>query len=133
MLLHLSAIIKDYHPKFAFFYRRSMWNYVRFLFLIGSSFTKAKPQHGFLKVARLATLRFIFLPFYSRWWIKQTSRTVFLFILSLYIAQLINIIVYYIYTAHSTTEVSANRPPNHSNTNSTLFSSFHHAWRSLSR
>lgn len=73
----------------------------------GSSFTKAKPQHGFLKVAKLATLRFIFLPFYSRWWIQQTSRKVFIFILSLYFAQLINVIFYYIYTTNSTaSEVS---------------------------
>lgn len=32
----------------------------------GSSFTKAKPKHGIITVARLASLRFLLLPLYSK-------------------------------------------------------------------
>ncbi|CAG9764623.1 unnamed protein product [Ceutorhynchus assimilis] len=63
----------------------------------GSSFTKAKPQHGFLKVAKMATLRTLFLPIYAKWWIHQTSARFFMFILFLYIVQMINNIIFYLY------------------------------------
>nr|CAH7750437.1 unnamed protein product [Callosobruchus chinensis] len=61
----------------------------------GSSFTKAKPQHGFIKVTKLATLRCIFFPLYGRWWIKQTSNYVFIITLIAYIAEVINIKYYF--------------------------------------
>ncbi|KAK5650035.1 hypothetical protein RI129_001064 [Pyrocoelia pectoralis] len=60
----------------------------------GSSFTKAKPKHGIITVARLASLRFLLLPLYSKWWVEQTSGKIFLLLLSLYILQLFNIAVY---------------------------------------
>ncbi|XP_023018004.2 putative homeodomain transcription factor [Leptinotarsa decemlineata] len=59
----------------------------------GSSFTKTKPKHGFIKVTQLATLRLMFLPLYRKWWIEQTSRYVFGISLILYFLQVINIIV----------------------------------------
>ncbi|KAG5883618.1 hypothetical protein JTB14_005750 [Gonioctena quinquepunctata] len=43
----------------------------------GSSFTKTKPKHGFIKVTKLATSRLMLFPLYGKWWIKQTSRYVF--------------------------------------------------------
>lgn len=60
----------------------------------GSSFTKAKPKHGIITVARLASLRFLLLPLYSKWWVQQTSGRIFLLLLSLYVLQLFNIAVY---------------------------------------
>ncbi|KAF5272868.1 hypothetical protein FQA39_LY18782 [Lamprigera yunnana] len=60
----------------------------------GSSFTKAKPKHGIITVARLASLRFLLLPLYSKWWVQQTSGRTFLLLLSLYVLQLFNIAVY---------------------------------------
>uniref|UniRef100_A0A1Y1N4T8 PHTF1/2 N-terminal domain-containing protein n=1 Tax=Photinus pyralis TaxID=7054 RepID=A0A1Y1N4T8_PHOPY len=60
----------------------------------GSSFTKAKPKHGIITVVRLASLRFLLLPLYSKWWVQQTSGKIFLLLLSLYILQLFNIAVY---------------------------------------
>ncbi|XP_030758252.1 putative homeodomain transcription factor isoform X2 [Sitophilus oryzae] len=74
----------------------------------GSSFTKAKPQHGFFKVTRMATLRCLLMPFYAKWWIRQTSSGFFAFTLFLYLVQLENIAAYYIYTSRycdSSTEI----------------------------
>lgn len=68
----------------------------------GSSFTKAKPQYGFFKVARMATLRSLFLPFYAKWWIHQTSVGFFTFIFCLYLVQLMNCIVYFLYSSRYT-------------------------------
>ncbi|XP_076251199.1 putative homeodomain transcription factor isoform X2 [Rhynchophorus ferrugineus] len=65
----------------------------------GSSFTKAKPQHGFFKVARMATARCLFLPFYAKWWIRQTSSGFFAFIMLLYLVQMWNVVSYFIYTS----------------------------------
>jgi hypothetical protein len=61
---------------------------------IGSSFPKAKPKHGLFTVARQALLRFIFLPLYHNWWSAQTSSRLFGVFLSLYAAQVFNILLY---------------------------------------
>lgn len=61
----------------------------------GSSFPKAKPKHGLWTVTRLGTARFLLLPWHGGWWVKQTSRRLFLFVLlPLYILELVNTIVY---------------------------------------
>lgn len=70
----------------------------RLISFSGSSFTKAKPQHGFIKIARMATLRSIFLPLYAKWWMRQTSTRFFSFILFLYLVQMVNIIIFYTYS-----------------------------------
>lgn len=60
----------------------------------GSSFTKAKPTHGFVTVTKLATLRVLFLPLYSKWWSTQTSAQIFAVLLLTYLAQLVNLAIY---------------------------------------
>lgn len=60
----------------------------------GSSFTKAKPKHGFFTVTRLATQRYFFLPFYQKWWLEQTSNKICCTLFILYILQVLNIIIY---------------------------------------
>lgn len=80
------------------------------MIIIGSSFTKAKPQHGFMKVARMATLRWLLMPFYANWWMRQTSGRFFSIVLILYIVQMVNIVLYFVYTytfSYSDFEVSA--------------------------
>ncbi|CAH0553513.1 unnamed protein product [Brassicogethes aeneus] len=67
----------------------------------GSSFTKAKPQHGFLTIAKLATLRFMLLPIYGRWWIQETSINFFLLLLVLYLTQWISFIVFSLYNYYT--------------------------------
>ncbi|KAJ3650340.1 hypothetical protein Zmor_022034 [Zophobas morio] len=61
----------------------------------GSSFSKVKPKQGFMTVAKLATLRCLFLPIYSKWWMQQTSVSIFTLMLLLYVSLLTNIAVYY--------------------------------------
>uniref|UniRef100_A0A1B6G604 PHTF1/2 N-terminal domain-containing protein n=1 Tax=Cuerna arida TaxID=1464854 RepID=A0A1B6G604_9HEMI len=66
----------------------------------GSSFTKAKPKHGFLTVTRLAVLRLLFLPLQSAWWAQQTSYIVFGALLLLYTLQIVNMILYFYFSPH---------------------------------
>ncbi|XP_064543980.1 protein phtf [Drosophila montana] len=60
----------------------------------GSTFPKAKPKQTLLTVIRLAILRYLLLPLYAQWWVKQTTPNAFGFILCLYITQLINWAIY---------------------------------------
>ncbi|EEZ98518.1 protein phtf [Tribolium castaneum] len=61
----------------------------------GSSFSKIKPKQGFMTVAKLATFRCLFLPIYSKWWMQQTSVSIFTLMFCLYVSQLTNIAIYY--------------------------------------
>ncbi|XP_022910441.1 protein phtf isoform X2 [Onthophagus taurus] len=69
-------------------------NFIDLDLVQGASFTKAKPKHGFLTVAFLATFRFVFLPFYLTWWTRQTSTAVSRCILVLYLVEIIHIVIY---------------------------------------
>lgn len=60
----------------------------------GSTFPKAKPKQTLLTVIRLAILRYLFLPLYAQWWVKQTSPNAFGLLFFLYITQMINWAVY---------------------------------------
>ncbi|XP_044761757.1 protein phtf isoform X2 [Coccinella septempunctata] len=70
----------------------------------GSSFTKAKPQHGLVTVAKQATLRCVLLPFYAKWWIRRTSKLEFGIFLALYLLLWANITIYFI-QGHSSKEL----------------------------
>lgn len=72
----------------------------------GSSFPKAKPKQSLMTVLRLAVLRLIFLPLYSRWWVQQTSGKVFACFLLLYILKMVKwaIFSYYVHHKQSTSE-----------------------------
>ncbi|CAG9836717.1 unnamed protein product [Diabrotica balteata] len=72
-------------------------NFIDLDLVRGSSFTKTKPKQGFIKVTKLATLRFIFFPFYGKWWIEQTSNYVFIICLIVYILHIINITIFCFY------------------------------------
>lgn len=61
----------------------------------GSSFPKAKPKHGLSTVACLALQRLLLLPLYRKWWIQQTSLTIFTLFLLLYSLQLVNMGIYF--------------------------------------
>lgn len=60
----------------------------------GSTFPKAKPKQSLLQVLYLSILRYIFLPLFSKWWVKETSAKVFVVLLSLYFLQMINWAIY---------------------------------------
>ncbi|XP_022229009.2 protein phtf [Drosophila obscura] len=60
----------------------------------GSTFPKAKPKQSLLTVIRLAILRYLLLPLYAQWWVRQTTPNAFGFILVLYLTQLMNWAIY---------------------------------------
>ncbi|KAG4068371.1 hypothetical protein HA402_007891 [Bradysia odoriphaga] len=69
----------------------------------GSSYTKAKTKQNLFTVIRLAFIRFLLLPIYSQWWVQQTSRKIYNFLLTLYALQVFNFGVY-IYVTSSCEE-----------------------------
>lgn len=60
----------------------------------GSTFPKQKPKQSLVQVLYLSFLRSIFLPLFSKWWVKQTSAKMFVVLLSLYFLQMINWAIY---------------------------------------
>jgi hypothetical protein len=60
----------------------------------GSTFPKAKPKQSLIQVLYLSVLRSLFLPLFSKWWVKQTSAKMFVVLLSLYFLQMINWAIY---------------------------------------
>ncbi|XP_017050352.1 LOW QUALITY PROTEIN: protein phtf [Drosophila ficusphila] len=65
----------------------------------GSTFPKAKPKQSLLTVIRLAILRYVLLPLYAQWWVKQTTPNAFGFILVLYLTQLFNWAIYVLHSS----------------------------------
>ncbi|XP_058481055.1 protein PHTF2-like isoform X2 [Solea solea] len=53
----------------------------------GSAFAKAKPESPWTSLTRKGIVRVVFFPFFYRWWIQVTSRTIFLLLLALYLLQ----------------------------------------------
>ncbi|XP_060745363.1 protein PHTF2-like isoform X3 [Tachysurus vachellii] len=53
----------------------------------GSAFAKAKPESPWTSLARKGIVRVVLFPFFFKWWIQVTSRTIFLLLLSLYLLQ----------------------------------------------
>ncbi|XP_033246880.1 putative homeodomain transcription factor [Drosophila miranda] len=64
----------------------------------GSTFPKAKPKQSLLTVIRLAILRYLLLPLYAQWWVRQTTPNAFGFILVLYLTQLMNWAIYILHS-----------------------------------
>ncbi|XP_075147407.1 protein phtf-like [Haematobia irritans] len=60
----------------------------------GSTFPKAKPKQSLTTVIRLSVLRYLFLPLYAQWWVKQTSPNAFGLLFFLYMSQMVNLAVY---------------------------------------
>ncbi|XP_034719772.1 putative homeodomain transcription factor 2 isoform X2 [Etheostoma cragini] len=53
----------------------------------GSAFAKAKPESPWTSLTRKGIVRVVFFPFFYRWWIQVTSKTIFLLLLALYLLQ----------------------------------------------
>ncbi|XP_020815366.1 putative homeodomain transcription factor isoform X1 [Drosophila serrata] len=78
----------------------------------GSTFPKAKPKQSLLTVIRLAILRYLLLPLYAQWWVKQTSPNAFGFILVLYLTQLVNWAIYVLHSNSHTEPLVYDKPLN---------------------
>lgn len=61
----------------------------------GSTFTKAKPSHTSYIRTWKGLIRILFLPFFYKWWIQHTSAKFLAGALTLYLAQVFVILVYY--------------------------------------
>ncbi|XP_068442238.1 protein PHTF2-like isoform X2 [Clinocottus analis] len=60
----------------------------------GSAFAKAKPESPWTSLTRKGIVRVVFFPFFYRWWIQVTSRTIFLLLLVLYLLQVAASVLY---------------------------------------
>ncbi|XP_078137692.1 protein PHTF2 isoform X3 [Sander vitreus] len=60
----------------------------------GSAFAKAKPESPWTSLTRKGIVRVVFFPFFYRWWIQVTSRTIFLLLLALYLLQVAAAVLY---------------------------------------
>ncbi|XP_077956373.1 protein PHTF2 isoform X2 [Gasterosteus aculeatus] len=60
----------------------------------GSAFAKAKPESPWTSLTRKGIVRVVFFPFFYRWWIQVTSRTIFLLLLVLYLLQVAAAVLY---------------------------------------
>ncbi|KAJ4924961.1 hypothetical protein JOQ06_003909 [Pogonophryne albipinna] len=62
----------------------------------GSAFAKAKPESPWTSLTRKGLVRVVCFPFFYRWWIQVTSRTIFLLLLALYLLQAAAAVLYVI-------------------------------------
>ncbi|KAK5876405.1 hypothetical protein CesoFtcFv8_025763 [Champsocephalus esox] len=62
----------------------------------GSAFAKAKPESPWASLTRKGLVRVVCFPFFYRWWIQVTSRTIFLLLLALYLLQAAAAVLYVI-------------------------------------
>ena len=60
----------------------------------GSTFSKNKPQHHTSLIVWMSLVRMLLLPLFFKWWIQQANLTVFLFLLFLYLSQLLCLFLY---------------------------------------
>lgn len=71
----------------------------------GSTFAKAKPEIPWTSLTRKGLVRVVFFPFFSQWWIQVTSRTIFTWLLVLYILQVLALVLYYMVPVVSVSEI----------------------------
>uniref|UniRef100_A0A8C8ZGH7 Putative homeodomain transcription factor 1 n=1 Tax=Prolemur simus TaxID=1328070 RepID=A0A8C8ZGH7_PROSS len=60
----------------------------------GSTFAKAKPEIPWTSLTRKGLVRVVFFPLFVNWWIQVTSLRIFVWLLLLYLMQVIAIILY---------------------------------------
>ncbi|XP_049621646.1 protein PHTF1 [Suncus etruscus] len=60
----------------------------------GSTFAKAKPEIPWTSLTRKGLVRVVFFPFFSHWWIQVTSLRIFVWLLLLYLMQVLALVLY---------------------------------------
>uniref|UniRef100_A0A8D0HBA9 Putative homeodomain transcription factor 1 n=1 Tax=Sphenodon punctatus TaxID=8508 RepID=A0A8D0HBA9_SPHPU len=73
----------------------------------GSTFAKAKPEIPWTSLTRKGIVRVVFFPLFSRWLIQVTSQRIFMWLLVLYILQVIAVALYYMMPVVSASEIIA--------------------------
>ncbi|XP_055995096.1 protein PHTF1 isoform X1 [Sorex fumeus] len=71
----------------------------------GSTFAKAKPEIPWTSLTRKGLVRVVFFPFFSSWWIQVTSLRIFVWLLLLYLMQVIALVLYYMMPLVNVSEV----------------------------
>ncbi|XP_028925415.1 protein PHTF1 isoform X1 [Ornithorhynchus anatinus] len=71
----------------------------------GSAFAKAKPEIPWTSLTRKGIVRVLFFPLFSSWWIQVTSHRIFVWLLLLYLMQVIAIVLYFLMPLINISEV----------------------------
>ncbi|XP_039389456.1 protein PHTF1 isoform X1 [Mauremys reevesii] len=71
----------------------------------GSTFAKAKPEIPWTSLTRKGIVRVVFFPLFSRWWIQVTSQRIFMWLLVLYLMQVIAVVLYFMIPVASASEI----------------------------
>lgn len=71
----------------------------------GSTFAKAKPEIPWTSLTRKGLVRVVFFPLFSRWWIQVTSLRIFVWLLLLYLMQVIALVLYFMMPIVNVSEV----------------------------
>ncbi|XP_025933055.1 putative homeodomain transcription factor 1 isoform X5 [Apteryx rowi] len=71
----------------------------------GSTFAKAKPEIPWTSLTRKGIVRVVFFPLFSQWWIQVTSQRIFMWLLVLYLMQVIAVVLYFMMPVVSASEV----------------------------
>lgn len=71
----------------------------------GSTFAKAKPEIPWTSLTRKGLVRVVFFPLFSSWWIQVTSLKIFVWLLLLYLMQVIALVLYLMMPIVSVSEV----------------------------
>ncbi|XP_006149682.1 putative homeodomain transcription factor 1 isoform X3 [Tupaia chinensis] len=71
----------------------------------GSTFAKAKPEIPWTSLTRKGLVRVVFFPLFSNWWIQVTSLRIFVWLLLLYLMQVIAIVLYFMMPIVNISEV----------------------------
>ncbi|XP_036128821.1 putative homeodomain transcription factor 1 isoform X1 [Molossus molossus] len=71
----------------------------------GSTFAKAKPEIPWTSLTRKGLVRVVFFPLFSNWWIQVTSIRIFVWLLLLYLMQVIALVLYFMMPIVNVSEV----------------------------
>ncbi|XP_074833996.1 protein PHTF1 isoform X2 [Carettochelys insculpta] len=71
----------------------------------GSTFAKAKPEIPWTSLTRKGIVRVVFFPLFSHWWIQVTSQRIFMWLLVLYLMQVIAVALYFMLPVVSVSEI----------------------------
>ncbi|XP_039105042.1 protein PHTF1 isoform X3 [Hyaena hyaena] len=71
----------------------------------GSTFAKAKPEIPWTSLTRKGLVRVVFFPLFSTWWIQVTSLRIFVWLLLLYLMQVIALVLYFMMPIVNVSEV----------------------------
>uniref|UniRef100_H3B981 Putative homeodomain transcription factor 1 n=1 Tax=Latimeria chalumnae TaxID=7897 RepID=H3B981_LATCH len=71
----------------------------------GSTFGKAKPESPWTSLTTKGIVRVVFFPFFSQWWIKVTSRGIFVLLFLLYVMQVVAVVISFMVPVAHTSEL----------------------------